>query len=145
MLYALKLPIAIELLQGQSGASGKFVSLYVLWANTEAQSSPLGSKWLGEFATWAKILPTKLELIKIINKVSKTDFFTFAVKTVFVDLWITFIKALILYYFDLKSHILNETNAFSYAIGGILSQLTLNKSFSRHIIDENPNLAKSGQ
>ena len=33
-------------------------------------------------------------------------------------------KALILYHFDLEHHIWVETNALSYAIGGVFNQLT---------------------
>lgn len=42
----------------------------------------------------------------------------------FTQLKKIFIKALILYYFNLERYIQIKTNASSYAIGGVLNQLT---------------------
>lgn len=54
-----------------------------------------------------------------------SDFFTFKARLKFTELRQAFIKALIFYYFDLKCHILIESNASGYSIYGILSHLTL--------------------
>ena len=54
-------------------------------------------------------------------------------------LQLAFIKALILQHFDLKSHIQIKTNALSYAIDGVLSQLNLDSN----ALSNNSNLNKS--
>ena len=61
-----------------------------------------------------------------IRVIEKPTFLTPNSKKVFNYLRQTFIKALILLYFDLKSYIQIKTNASSYAISGILNQLKLN-------------------
>ena len=65
---------------------------------------------------------------KNLSKSKKTvvsDFLTPGVKLAFTKLRQTFLKALILYHFDLERHIRIETDALGYAIGGVLSQLIL--------------------
>ena len=57
------------------------------------------------------------------NKKVETDFFTPKARLAFTQLRETFIEASILYYFNPKSHIRIETEALSYAIGDILTQL----------------------
>ena len=51
-------------------------------------------------------------------------FLTPNARIVFNYLWLAFIKAPILWHFDPKYHIWIETDALSYAIGGMLNQLT---------------------
>ena len=58
------------------------------------------------------------------TKEAGTGFFTSETRLAFIQLKQAFVKALILYYFDLESHIRIETNISSYIIGGILSQLS---------------------
>lgn len=53
-------------------------------------------------------------------------FITPGARLAFTKLRQTFIKALILYYFDLEYYILIKTHLFKYKNGGILNQLTLN-------------------
>ena len=60
-----------------------------------------------------------------IRATREPNFLTSDTKKTSNHLWLAFIKALILRYFDLESHIQIETNASSYAIGGVLSQLNL--------------------
>ena len=55
---------------------------------------------------------------------AKLSFLTFGVKEVFNYLWLAFIKALILWHFNLKCHIQIETDALSYVIREALSLLT---------------------
>ena len=57
------------------------------------------------------------------NRKTRTDFFTPKARLVFTQLRQTFIKAPILYYFDLECHIRIKTDASGYAIGGVSSQL----------------------
>lgn len=85
----------------------------------------------------------KPELGKTIDKVSGIDFLILEAKTAFLHLQTAFIKALVLYYFDLKSHIRIQTNTFGYVIGKILSQLTLNQNSSSYVIEKNLNFSKS--
>ena len=59
------------------------------------------------------------------KNLSKSDFLTPGAKLAFTKLRQAFVKALILHHFDPKRHIWIEMDVFSYAIGGILSQLTL--------------------
>ena len=51
-------------------------------------------------------------------------FFTPGVRKIFNHLRQAFTESLILRHFDLEWHIRIETNTSSYAIGGVLSQLT---------------------
>ncbi len=53
------------------------------------------------------------------------DFLTLGAKKTFIYLRKAFTKTLILRYFDLEYHIQIETNALEYAIGRVLSQMTL--------------------
>ena len=63
-----------------------------------------------------------------IGATGKPNFLTPNAKKVFNHLWRAFIKAPILRHFDLKSHIRIETDASSYAIGRVLSQLNLDSN-----------------
>ena len=53
----------------------------------------------------------------------RPSFLTPKARSVFNRLQFSFIKALILWYFDPKYHIWIETDALGYAISGMLSQL----------------------
>ena len=67
-------------------------------------------------------------LFKKLSKSKKTvgsDFFTSRSRLAFTKLRQLFVKAPILYHFDLECHIRVETDASGYAIVGIFSQLTL--------------------
>ena len=57
-----------------------------------------------------------------IGATKKPNFLTFNTKKAFKHLRLAFIKALILRYFDLESHIQIETDALGYTINGVLSQ-----------------------
>ena len=50
-------------------------------------------------------------------------FFTPKAKLAFTQLRQIFVEALILYHFNLESHIRIETNTSGYTIGGVISQL----------------------
>ena len=64
---------------------------------------------------------------KNLSKFKKTvglDFLTPRAKLAFTELKQAFVKAPIFHHFDLERHIRIKTDASSYAIGGVLSQLT---------------------
>ena len=67
----------------------------------------------------------KVEASKAKNLGQSRLFLTADAKRVFTKLRQAFVKALILNYFNPERHIQIETDASGYAIGGILSQLTL--------------------
>ena len=69
----------------------------------------------------------KLSKSKNLLKSKKTvgsDFFIPGARLAFIKLRQVFVKAPILYHFDLKCYIQIETDVLGYAIGGVLSQLT---------------------
>ena len=70
----------------------------------------------------------KLMRMPNIGATKEPNFLTSNAKKVFNYLRLAFIKALILRYFDLESHIWIEIDASGYAIGGVLSQLNLNSN-----------------
>ncbi len=76
----------------------------------------------------------KAEASKAKNLDQSGLFLTFEARKAFTKLRQAFVKASILNHFDLKRHIRIETDASSYAIGGILSQLTLDNSGRWHPI-----------
>ena len=55
-----------------------------------------------------------------------SNFLSFNAKKTFNNLWLEFIKASILWHFDLKSHIQIQFNVSGYDIDAILSHLNLN-------------------
>ena len=59
------------------------------------------------------------------------NFLTPATRIAFNYLWLVFTKAPIFQHFDLECYIWIETNVSSYAIGGVLSQLTSGTSLDR--------------
>ena len=70
----------------------------------------------------------KLFKSKNLSKSKKTiesDFLTPGAKLAFTKLRQAFVKALILHHFDSECHIRIKTDASSYAISGVFSQLTL--------------------
>ena len=60
-------------------------------------------------------------------------FLTSGAREAFNQLSQAFIKAPILWYFDLKCHIQIETNTLGYAIGRVLSQLTFDHLTSDYL------------
>ena len=60
----------------------------------------------------------------------KMGFFIYKASLAFIRLKKAFIKALILYYFDLERHIRMVTDGLSYAISEVLSQLTTKKGLA---------------
>ena len=73
------------------------------------------------------------------NEAFGTDFLTCEARAVFIRLQKAFTEVPILHHSDPEPHIWIETNASGYAIGGVLSQLTSDLSYSNHVISENPN------
>ena len=69
----------------------------------------------------------KSKRTKSVHDSEKPKFLTFKAKEAFNRLRQAFTKALFFWHFDLECHIRIETDASSYAIGGVLSQLTLNQ------------------
>lgn len=63
----------------------------------------------------------------------RIDFLFLKAKKTFIYLQKTFIKGLIFKHFNLEHHICIETDTLGYIISGILSQITLNYSFSGHV------------
>ena len=68
----------------------------------------------------------KLTHVPNIGAIREPNFLTPNAKKAFNHLRLAFIKAPILWHFNLKSHIRIETDALSYAIGRVSSQLNLN-------------------
>ena len=66
------------------------------------------------------------------NKTVRLAFPIPGARLVFTELKQTFLKAPIFYHFDLEHHIQNEMDISGYAIGGVLSQLTLDNSGRWH-------------
>ena len=64
--------------------------------------------------------------ISRIGAIRESNFLISNAKKAFNHLWLAFIKALILWYFDLESYIRIEIDVSSYAIDKVLSQLNLN-------------------
>ena len=81
----------------------------------------------------------KSKKMKSVHDLEKLKFLTSEAKEAFNRLRQTFIEAPILRHFDLECHIRIETNASGYAIGRVLSQLTLNQLTSDDIIGLNVN------
>ncbi len=74
---------------------------------------------------------------------SGTDFLTSGAKEAFIYLWKVFTEALILRHFDQECHIRIETDALGYAIGGVLSQITLDQNSSSHVTHKDRISSKS--
>ena len=68
------------------------------------------------------------------NMESRLGFLIPKARLVFIKLWQRFVKVPILHHFYSKCHIRIETNASRYAIGGTLSQLTLDDLGEWHLI-----------
>ena len=62
--------------------------------------------------------------------IEEPNFLTPKARSAFNLLWQAFTKAPILRHFDPKCHIRVETDASSYAIGGVMSQLTFDQVIS---------------
>ena len=67
------------------------------------------------------------------NMEAKPDFFISKARLAFTKLRQVFIEAPIFHYFNLKYYIWNETGKSGYAIGRILSQLTLDNLSQWHL------------
>ncbi len=72
-----------------------------------------------------------------------TDFLIPRAKKAFIYLRKTCIKAAILRHFDLECYIRIKRDTLGYAIGGILSQMTLDQHFSGHMTHKDPISSKS--
>ena len=66
----------------------------------------------------------KSDFTKLVRGVEESSFLALDARRAFTQLRQVFIEAPILQHFDSERHIQIETNAFSYAIGGVLSQMT---------------------
>ena len=71
-------------------------------------------------------------LSKSKKAVGSSDFLTLRAKLAFTKLRQVFLKAPILHHFDSERHIWIKTDVSGYAIGGVLSQLTLDDSSQWH-------------
>ena len=74
----------------------------------------------------------KIQNLSKSKKIVKLDFLTHGAKLAFTKLRQAFLKAPILHHFDPERHIRIETDVSGYAIGGVLSQLTLDDSGRWH-------------
>ncbi len=103
---------------GGGGVGGSFENLLTAAKSAKSKKSKLTK-------------PKKLDLPKAIfaRVNSRTDFLTPKAKKAFIHLRKAFIKAPILRHFQPEHHIWIETNALGYAIGGVLSQMTLDQHF----------------
>ena len=77
-------------------------------------------------------LSRKLTCMPNIRATEKPSFLILNIKKTFNYLRLAFIKALILWHFDLENHIWIKTNVSSYTIGEILSKLNLNSNALSH-------------
>lgn len=71
-------------------------------------------------------------LVKPIELSSRSGFFILRARLTFIKLRQAFTKAPILHYFNLEYYNWVEADASGYAIGGVLSQLTLDNSSRWH-------------
>ena len=85
----------------------------------------------------------KLTRVPNVGATREPNFLISDAKKTFNHLRLAFIKAPILQYFDLESHIQIETDALGYAIGGVLSQLNLDSDAPPN--DSNSNKSDFGQ
>ncbi len=76
---------------------------------------------------------------KLAKANSGTDFLTPKAKEAFIHLWKAFTEALILRHFNSECHIQIETNVLGYAIGEVLSQITLDQHSFGHMTHKNLN------
>ena len=96
------------------------------WADENKVVGDSGDKANGTVVNLSKKKKLrKLMHVPNIGATEKPNFLTLDAKKIYNHLRLAFIKAPILWYFDLKSHIQIETDASDYAIGGVLSQLKL--------------------
>ncbi len=72
-----------------------------------------------------------------------TNFLVPEAKKAFIHLQKAFTETPILRHFDQECHIRIKTNALGYAIGGVLSQMTLDQHSSDDMTYEDPNSSKS--
>ena len=79
----------------------------------------------------------KFKKMKSVHDLEKPKFLTSEAKEAFNRLRQTFTKASILRHFNPECHTRIETDALSYAIGGVLSQLTPNQVTSDDVIGSN--------
>ena len=84
-----------------------------------------GGKVNNEVGKKGQKMSKSKKLSKSKSTVGSSDFLTPGTKLVFNKLRQAFFKALILHYLNPERHIQIETDASGYAIGGVLSQLTL--------------------
>ena len=96
----------------------------------------------------SKLTKPKNSDISNLKANSRTDFLISGAKKAFIYLQKTFIEVLIFIYFDPERHIWIEIDVSGYAIGGVLSQMTLDyldQLFSDHVTHKtlNPIFFKS--
>ena len=81
----------------------------------------------------------KLFKFQKLAKKNGPSFQTSNARITFNYFWLVFTKALILQHFNLKYHIWIKTNALSYAIGSMLSQLAFKTRLDKVVIKNNLN------
>ena len=94
--------------------------------SVESKTGKLSKSW--KLAKSGKKLSRSGNLLNFSAKKTGPSLLSPDAKTIFNCLWLAFIKAPILWYFDPECHIQIETDTLGYAIGGVLSQLTLRTS-----------------
>lgn len=70
------------------------------------------------------------------------DFLIFGFKKTFIYIQKAYTKAAILRYFDSECNIYIKTDALGYAIGKVLSQITLEQHFSNYVTYKYANFSK---
>lgn len=109
-------------------------------ASTDSNIS--GNKDIKNLLTIIKLAKLKkLDFAKA--KPSRIDFITFGAQKAFIYLQKAFIKTLIFRHFNPECHIYIKTNTTRYAIGNVLSQMTLDHHSSNHITYKNLDCFKS--
>ncbi len=118
---------------GGGGVGGNFENLSTIAKSAKSKKSKSTKSKKSDLpkASFAKI------------NSSGTDFLTPEANKAFIHLQKVFTEAPILRHFDSEYYIRIETNASGYAIGGVLSQMTLDQHLFGHMTHEDPNSSKS--
>ena len=95
------------------------------WSGSDVIEVDGGEVEVGEIGKKDQKTSKSKNLSKSKKAVGLSDFLIPGAKLAFTKLRQAFLKAPILHHFDLERHIRIETDVLSYAIGGVLSQLTL--------------------
>ena len=114
----------INLRTADSIAVGEDITIDEI-GNSKIDRTNLGAK-MAKFKNQDKSKGKNLAKSKSFAQSPESGFLSSKAKQTFTELRQAFIKARIFHYFDPDYHIRIETDVFGYAIGRVLSHLTLN-------------------